>query len=419
MSSRNRRSKGAENPTDPFLTDSTTELPTFASVDRQGYGGPLLGKLDKHINAKPIPIGEIHPDPTQPRRTIPFPVRQKWDGDMKTLFNRWVSMVNDERENVYFDLDALIHTTGDDVRNPNPKPIEAALLGVIDLAASILRDGLTNPITIVRSQNRYFLETGERRWLAYHLLHQHTQDEQWAKIPARVMDEFNVWRQAGENNARDNLNAIGRARQLALLLMDLYRAESIEFETFDQLVLPGKSDRPFYAQVADGETWRIPRGKAEQLLNAIGLKSVRQLSQYRALLNLPDEAWMTADDTNLSEYRLRQILDMKLDESATLDLIHTAAQEYGSDSGTVVPVQPKTNAEKSPLQPQIGASGTILGQEERKTFKKFIDLAGTVRLEDIPSLDTKRKAQLLEWTRHVREIVEKIEQAAEEKPPNE
>lgn len=410
MSSRNRRTRIAQTD-NPFLVD--TDNPTFESVDRKGYGGPLLEKLDKHITAKPISIFDIRPDPTQPRRTVPYLVRQQWDGHVETLFETWLKVVEEERGDSEFDVGLLLSPEGDEIRNPAPQPIEAALLGVVDLAASIRRDGLTNPVTVVRDGELYLLETGERRWLAFHLLYQRTQDEQWSKIPARVMDEFSIWRQAGENNARDNLNAIGKARQLALLLMDLYRAEGTEFEPFDRLVQPGHCDRPFYAQIADGEQWRIPRGKAELLLNAIGLKSVRQLSQYRALLSLPDDAWTVADDTNLSEYRLRQILDLKLDEAATADLIYQAAQEFGTDSGTTVPVSER-NTRSKPQAAHLETEALLLNTDDHKNLKQFISFARTVRLSDIAKLDSNRKQQILEWAQYLKILADRVAHAAGE-----
>jgi hypothetical protein len=265
----------------------------------------------------------------------------------------------------------------------------------------------------VRDGELYLLETGERRWLAFHLLHQRTRDEQWSKIPARVMDEFSIWRQAGENNARDNLNAVGKARQLALLLMDLYRAEGAEFEPFDRLVQPGRCDRAFYAQIADGEQWRIPRGKAELLLNAIGLKSVRQLSQYRALLSLPDDAWTVADDANLSEYRLRQILDLKLDETATADLIYQAAQEFGTDSGTTVPLSEK-NTRSKPQAAHLETETLLLNTDDHKNLRQFISFARTVRMSDIAKLDSNRKQQILEWAQYLKILADRVAHAAGE-----
>lgn len=408
MGSRNRRVRG-EQADNPFVMDA--ETPTFESVDRQGYGGPLLAKLDKHITAKPIPLTDIDPHPSQPRRTVPFAVRQVWDGNIETLFETWFNAVETERGDSGFDLKILLTPEGDEVRNHAPLPVESALLGLVDLAASILRSGLTNPITVVRDEDKYRLETGERRWLAYHLLYFHTQDEQWAKIPARVMDTFSLWRQAGENNARDNLNAIGKTRQLALLIMDLYRQQGTLFQPYEKLVKRNGCDREFYAQVEDSGRWRIPHGKAELLLNATGLKSLRQLSQYRALLSLPDKAWMIADDTNLSEYRLRQILDMKLNGIATTEAIQQAAQEFGDNSGTVVPLEQEN---QPPTKQRSSRTETIslLNTDDQKQIRQFLSFARTVRLDDIPKLDPNRKQQVLTWARALKALAEKVEQAA-------
>src|SRR5690606_4780692 len=130
-------------------------------------------------------------------------------------------------------------------------PIESALIRVIDLSASIRRDGLTNPITIADEDGQFIIETGERRWLAYHLLYWRlntlNNDDQhdWSRIPAHVVDELSIWRQASENNARADLNAIGKARQLALLLMDIFVQEGVQFEHLDNY----QNDQTFYAQV--------------------------------------------------------------------------------------------------------------------------------------------------------------------------
>jgi hypothetical protein len=225
------------------------------------------------------------------------------------------------------------------------------------------------------------------------------------------MDTFSLWRQAGENNARDNLNAIGKTRQLALLIMDLYRQQGTLFQPYEKLVKRNGCDREFYAQVEDSGRWRIPHGKAELLLNATGLKSLRQLSQYRALLSLPDKAWMIADDTNLSEYRLRQILDMKLNGLATTAAIQQAAQEFGDNSGTVVPLEQEN---QPPTKQRSSRTETIslLNTDDQKQIRQFLSFARTVRLDDIPKLDSNRKQQVLTWARALKALAEKVEQAA-------
>jgi ParB-like chromosome segregation protein Spo0J len=180
------------------------------------------------------------------------------------------------------------------------------LIDLADLAISIRKTGLTNPITVVRMDRIYRLETGERRWLAYHLLNIYFPDEDWNRIPAHLVDEISVWRQASENNARADLNAISRARQLAILLMDLLAERGYEFYTFDELIETGGTEREYYAQVADGNEFRVPRGEGERLLNAMGLKNPTQIRQYRQLLRLPDEVWQEADDKNLTEGEIRR-----------------------------------------------------------------------------------------------------------------
>lgn len=257
----------------------------------------LFGELRRgentRVTAQSISIFMIAPDATQPRRALPTEVRRAWDGDPQTLpslLQQWLNHVPEYKPLVARVLD------GQEGERPEHIPAQVgALVEIAELAASIRRDGLTNPITVVKKDDAHIIETGERRWLAFHLLHAHTDEEQWTRIPARVVDQFNRWRQAAENNARQDLNAIGKARQLAVLLMDLLPdvAEFLPIDSFEH-------EQQFYAQVADGEAFRTPRGKGELLLNAMGLKHADQLRQYRALLRLPRDLWEAADDGNWS-----------------------------------------------------------------------------------------------------------------------
>lgn len=271
--------------------------------------------------AKPISIFDIYPDFTQPRRIIPSAIRHFWTGEPETLdalFNKWLRAVEGEKE-AHFDIYPYLTQTylpdrtvpeyegGSHEQANQFGPIESALIQLAGLAADIRQTGLTNPITVVKSGQFYRLETGERRWMAYHLLNLYFPDEQWSKIPARVVEQASVWRQASENNVRADLNAIGKARQLAILIMDLLAQRGYAFEPFDAVVGVGRSEREYYAQVADGEAFRIPRGTGEKLLAAMGLKNPVQIRQYRALLKLSDELWEFADDNNLKEHEIRGI----------------------------------------------------------------------------------------------------------------
>lgn len=346
--SKRRRDRG-DNPDDLLgaLRDTQTAPETeFTASDiaNQAYGSqvPFEG-MTRAVRARPVAIDQIHPDPAQPRRAIPSAIRHYWDGNPQNvpyLLTMWVREVEVERGRPFDAASYLAGTATDRVPlvfdeaqlgpvGGRTGALESALLRVIDLAASIRRDGLTNPITVVYTGGEYFVETGERRWLAYHLLNMHRlpQDDDWSKIPARIVENMSLWRQASENNARDDLNAIARARQFALLLMDLHGWQNFRpFEDF-------REEQGFYAQVADGERWRIPRGSGEPLLNAMGLSHPNQLRHIRRLLRLPAVVWMLADDLNWSEnFIQKDLLATAADED---DLIRRAVLQARSEGYSV------------------------------------------------------------------------------------
>jgi hypothetical protein len=241
-----------------------------------------------------ISIRAIVPDQTQPRRAVPSVLRHLIDAsNMAGLFERWAAYGENDLGRI---VAAMIR--GDEVERPEALDgVEAGLIDLAGLATSIRRDGLTNPVTVAALGDAYHLETGERRWLAYWLLYVVTQDDQWLTIRARVMPAVDVWRQATENNARAGLNAIGRARQFAILMMALHANEGVRFVPYREC----STDRMYYAQARE---LRTPRGQGETLLSALGVSSRSALDRYRALLDLDEETWTRADDQNLSEREL-------------------------------------------------------------------------------------------------------------------
>ena len=325
---------------------NTPDINNPQEVDQALYGKVEIGKKGKQDRIRNLEIDSITPDPMQPRRVVPSLVRQQSDNSPQGIITTWLDLISEERQERFdkaiqkgfvteldlpdsaFPLD-LYMTNGetergwDDSENRNDSAsiasvreviadfgyLESSFMKVINLASSIHRDGLSNPITVAKlDNNQYMIETGERRWLAYHLLDMFFEDEDYSKIPARIVEEVSIWRQAAENNARDNLNAISRARQLAILLMDL-----LGYENFSPLE-DFSHDQEFYAQVADGSEFPVPRGKGEQVVNAMGLKNVVQIRQYRALLRLPQERWEIADDRDMTE---RQIRDWNQTDTVT------------------------------------------------------------------------------------------------------
>ncbi|MBZ0297842.1 MAG: ParB N-terminal domain-containing protein [Anaerolineae bacterium] len=313
-----RRTRGEIN---PFESNASLSL---GDVDKDIYGE--IAEVDsRRRTAKPVNIFSIYPDFSQPRRVLPSEVRPYWNGDPQQigdLFMAWLHIINDDRPEP-FDLEMVlqqIHLPPGIEGNEDEidrdlvylrklPPVERALMELVQLAVSIRDVGLTNPITVVRQQDVYRLETGERRWLAYHLLNLYFADENWTMIPAEAVQGFDVWRQATENSAREDLNAIGKARQFAILLMDLLSEQDYQFSAYSEVIEAGLPERAYYAQVADGNEFRIPAGEGERLLHAMGLKNPVQLRQYRALLRLPDALWQHADDHNLTEGEIRKLSD--------------------------------------------------------------------------------------------------------------
>lgn len=289
-------------------------LPTMQEADEAIFGMPggSLANLDEgRIVAKSTPIDLIWADVKQPRRAIPISIRMHWDGNpasVPDLLRQW-HQVAEESAGAALDVDALLNGEGEGVDSDKFPSVAQEFMALVRLAQGIKADGLINPITVIESDGKLLIESGERRWLAYHLLHTYL-GEQWAKIPAaKGNGNDSVWRQATENTQRRQLNAIGMARQISLLIMAARGEES--YHPYEEIVKAGISDRRFYAQIADGVAHPTPRGMGERIQSAMGLGK-DQLSQYRALLRLTDDEqindalWTRADVENWPESVIRE-----------------------------------------------------------------------------------------------------------------
>ena len=267
---------------------------------------------ENFVGSGTISIYDIIPDVKQPRRVIPLAVRDlviDWWLDIEVCLNHWHAIA-EERYGKQIAVHEGIMADGDwsDVTGYRDGLVEG-FFDLMSLASSILQDGLTNPITVVKMNRKYIIETGERRWLAHQLMAMYA-FEDYKQIPARVVDGFDVFRQAAENGRRQPLNAIGKARQVGLLLMELHKRDvDPKWATYDFLVKPGQCDRPFYAQAANGDDYPIPRGQGQRLLDVTGITSMTMLRKYRALLKISDEMWREADEENLSEGNIRKRIE--------------------------------------------------------------------------------------------------------------
>lgn len=286
-------------------------------TDAQHADAAIFGELRdrgaSQMVARSTPVVQIWPDPKQPRRAIPAVIRGDWvfhPDEVGEVLNHWIVMAGEEAGEP-LDVVSLVVRGGEGLDVPERGlQVYAELVELIRLAASIHRDGLNSPITIARhGADRYLVESGERRLLAHHLLRLYV-DAKYERVPAIVKDRADVWKQAAENGARRPLNAIGMARQLAILIMDMYETDpDVAFDEYEDIVYPGECDRRFYAQVRNGTLYRIKRGMGQRVLDVTGLKSRSQISQYRELLAIPDDLWVQADVENWTEGRIRAAID--------------------------------------------------------------------------------------------------------------
>lgn len=364
---------------DPFggddKADPAPERDSPASLSMTEADAALFGELTRREGARQsirtISIFSIYPDVQQPRRAVPSQVRAHWSGepqDIADMFNTWLTYIGQERDRAGlppFSLDDLLWSEAVQARSGGEEdptaleesvgPIEAAFRRVVELAVSIRRDGLANPVSIHRvGRERYRLETGERRWLAFHVLFGYfngddgkpAEREKWQNIPAIIVENFNVWRQASENAARADLNAIGRARQFAILMMDLLKEQGVAFKPYDDLVQPqAAADRGYYAQVVG---YRVPSGASDMLSNGLGVSHRAAFTRCRILLNLPDEVWTIGDNLNLAEDELLKLAKLEPDDA--VEAARAIAANVASRNNNV-DTTPKPKSSRTPTLP--------------------------------------------------------------------
>ena len=172
-----------------FGNNSASDIADFGYSSARGHNDGL-GQMTSREKIVFKPIDQIHQNRMQPRRALPFRIRHYFSSsDIESMqygFEKWLTEVNVERKSEfplrdYLEGDETARVTNIEKMDteleqtgsvPKMGAMETAFMTVLDLAASIKRDGLVNPISIARSGTddkgniHYEIETGERRWLA-------------------------------------------------------------------------------------------------------------------------------------------------------------------------------------------------------------------------------------------------------------
>jgi hypothetical protein len=310
--------KKFQNEDNPFQQSK----PSASEVDKLIYGEVDIPESGR-IVAKPLPIMSISPDKTQPRKIVPREIhagRNINPADMPNILGAWIDAIYEMGIDEIPIEDILLGKhRGSDKDNSltqNKHPLVEPFVSLLMMAADIRDIGLKQAVEVVETRkDEYRLVLGERRWTAYHLLRMFLGDK-YANIPAQV-SRASAWdiakAQAAENFHQRQLTAIGIARQFAKLLI-LARQDSQDpsYDDWDDLVVDGGCDRPYYAQVADGNIHRIPKGMMEEFERTLNISDV-QMRKYRGLLRLTGDydidnrLWDLGDERGWAEGFLRDI----------------------------------------------------------------------------------------------------------------
>ena len=273
----------------------------------------------------------LYPDPVQPRRVLPERLHQQLHHQRinpRQAIRELVTMAQLQARSAGrpfgnpFEL-AISAESEDNTTQDITYTIEEALLrDLVHLSVTLQDDGQVNPLTVVNLSEgvriQYMIETGERRFWATWLSREfHPVEPHNGKVPCIIVppNKTSPFRQAKENTSRAGLNAIAMARQVALLLLHVHGRE-IPF---------GPVTMDFYRQALDLDL-RGKREYTELVLSSLGGMSKRQLSYFKALLALSDEALELADRHNIDEFKLRAIVEANLSDQDQVEITRQVIQ---------------------------------------------------------------------------------------------
>lgn len=301
----------------PKQTGTNRTLDILSSIGDQGFlGSEAMQTLrDQGLRVEKIAISLIRPDAAQPRRVLPEMIHQAFHSQEITpvqALKQYIEKVRiaaRQKGRPFENVLELLRAGEEQEGSSDLTPLEHDLRDLINLAVTLRQDGQVNPLTIVdHSQGAiptYIIETGERRYWANYIDMEFIPGYQGdGTIPCILLQphQASVFRQAKENTSRSGLNAIGMARQAALLLMAVHGVHPPN----------GCVSHGFYRQALELDL-RNKREYTTDVLSAMGGISRSRLSHYKALLDLPDEALELADRYNLEERILRYVLQLSVE----------------------------------------------------------------------------------------------------------
>ncbi|MBZ0308197.1 MAG: ParB/RepB/Spo0J family partition protein [Anaerolineae bacterium] len=358
----------------PPKNGTNRTLDILNSITEQDFldPGAIQSLRENGLRIERVAIGLIRPYAAQPRRVLPEVIHQAFHRHELTpvqalkQYIEKVRIVAREKGRPFENLMDMLVFEQEDESPLELTPMESDLRDLTNLALTLRNDGQVNPLTIVDATEgvvpNYMIETGERRYWANYINMEFIPNYQGdGSVPCIILPphQASVFRQAKENTARAGLNAIGMARQAALLLLDVHDIHPPD--------TPVSHD--FYRQALDLDL----RGKREytaDILAAMGGINKGYFSYIKSLLQLSDDAIELADRYNISEKHLRyivqhlpqdahaevvrQIIDYNLTSKQVKDLIEEEWKDKDDDDedSSAIPRSFIQLARLSNMQPQ-------------------------------------------------------------------
>lgn len=256
-----------------------------------------------------VDLDRITPDFTQPRRLLPYDLRESVQNGQTSPAEAMQELVLRAEKN---DTVALLILGGKEKGPVDEEDVVVEDSGLLALAQSIREVGLRHPLNVYRiddpeqpQQISYRLGEGERRYWAHHLLVQQGYDEfRSVKCIVEILPddpELIHQRQEAENAARVDLPAIARSRSMQRIKERLIIELGTRVPGENTIKLPGQRE----LQIAVGQRVKSFTGRA------IGDRMVRN---YLSILNLSPEAQDLAEAAQLSEKQLRPVMRLESDE---------------------------------------------------------------------------------------------------------
>ena len=281
-------------------------LDILSSIGDQDFlGAEVMQNLRDHgLRVERIAISLIRPDAAQPRRVLPEAIHHSFHSQEITpvqalkQYIEKVRIIARQKGRPFENLFDLLTSAEDAKEDVNLTPPERDLRDLTNLAVTLRQDGQVNPLTIVdRTEGAmpsYIIETGERRYWANYIDMEFIPGYQGdSTVPCIILPpgEASVFRQAKENTSRAGLNAIGMARQAALLLLAVH----------DIHPPLGAVSYDFYRQALDLDL-RSKREYSTDILSAMGgISRSRLIEKFdqRRTLALRDSSKMIEKQPNL------------------------------------------------------------------------------------------------------------------------